>query len=94
MEVVSGFIFNPRTFTEQKETLGTAFLGQTWPQCSLARGFKSIYLFSKCLKLKRGTPRGHTPTTSTSQGAIQELVVTNIRRIHWEAKCSLRVSPG
>ena len=27
MAVVSGFIFNPRTLTEQKETLGTALIG-------------------------------------------------------------------
>ena len=27
MEVVSGFIFNPRTLTEQKETSGTALIG-------------------------------------------------------------------
>ncbi|DAA24269.1 TPA: paired related homeobox 2-like [Bos taurus] len=30
------------------------------------------------------------PAAYAKVGAIQELVVTNIRRIHWEAKCSLR----
>lgn len=57
-----------RTFAEQKETLGAARLGPIRPQCLLARGLESIYLFSKCFKLKRGAPRGRTPTTGHFSG--------------------------
>lgn len=78
MAVVLAGIFNPRTLTEQKETLGTAPDWDGPGPVLLARGFKSIYLFSKYLKLKLEPQRTHD-LHPISQGAHSGTQVINIR---------------